>query len=202
MAKGRREISRKEADNEDQGMRSALFYWLQALVVALVALTLIFSFFGRIIGVVGHSMDQTLANGEILFCQSFGYTPKQGDILVLNDGEASAASVLEGRAIVKRCIAVGGQTVKIDYDDGTVSVDGEVLDEPYLWEKMRDPRPFYPSMGITEITVPEGEIFVMGDNRNDSTDSRHIDVGTIDQRYVLGRAVCILFPLNKLQILV
>ena len=185
-------------EKEEGGVRVNLYYWLQALVVVMVTLIVVFTFFGRIIGVVGHSMDPTLADGEILLLQSIGYTPKQGDIVVLND---YAASVLEGKAIVKRVIAVGGQTVKIDYDAGTVSVDGQVLDEPYILEPMRDPALLNSHMSITEVTVPEGHIFVMGDNRNNSTDSRHNEVGVIDQRFVLGRAIVVLFPLNRIGLL-
>ena len=185
-------------EKEEGGVRVNLYYWLQALVVVMVTLIVVFTFFGRIIGVVGHSMDPTLADGEILLLQSIGYTPEQGDIVVLND---YAASVLEGKAIVKRVIAVGGQTVKIDYDAGTVSVDGQVLDEPYILEPMRDPALLNSHMSITEVTVPEGHIFVMGDNRNNSTDSRHNEVGVIDQRFVLGRAIVVLFPLNRIGVL-
>ena len=185
-------------EKEEGGVRVNLYYWLQALVVVMVTLIVVFTFFGRIIGVVGHSMDPTLADGEILLLQSIGYTPEQGDIVVLND---YAASVLEGKAIVKRVIAVGGQTVKIDYDAGTVSVDGQVLDEPYILEPMRDPALLNSHMSITEVTVPEGHIFVMGDNRNNSTDSRHNEVGVIDQRFVLGRAIVVLFPLNRIGLL-
>ncbi len=185
-------------EKEEGGVRVNLYYWLQALVVVMVTLIVVFTFFGRIIGVVGHSMDPTLADGEILLLQSIGYTPEQGDIVVLND---YAASVLEGKAIVKRVIAVGGQTVKIDYDAGMVSVDGQVLDEPYILEPMRDPALLNSHMSITEVTVPEGHIFVMGDNRNNSTDSRHNEVGVIDQRFVLGRAIVVLFPLNRIGLL-
>ena len=177
-------------EKEEGGVRVNLYYWLQALVVVMVTLIVVFTFFGRIIGVVGHSMDPTLADGEILLLQSIGYTPEQGDIVVLND---YAASVLEGKAIVKRVIAVGGQTVDIDYDAGTVAVDGQVLDEPYIHEAMLCPT--YENQ--THIEVPEGSIFVMGDNRNHSSDSRDVTLGTVDERYVLGRAVCVLLPFQN-----
>ena len=179
---------------EPSGLKQNLFYWLQALVVALVALTVVFTFFGRIVVVVGHSMDPTINNGELLILRSIGYEPEQGDIVVLNKYTSPA---LKGEAIVKRCIATGGQTVSIDYAAGTVTVDGQVLDEPYIKEAMRDPSLVNSNMTITEVTVPEGSIFVMGDNRNNSTDSRHAQVGTVDERYVLGKAVLVLFPLDR-----
>ena len=188
-----------EEQSEKEGLAGSLYYWLQARVVALAVLIVVFTFFGRIIGVVGHSMDNTLNNGEILILQSIGYTPKQGDIIVLNK---YTSPVLEGKAIVKRCIAVGGQTVRIDYDAGTVSVDGQVLDEPYIPEPMHDPIYVNSNMSISEVTVPEGHIFVMGDNRNNSTDSRHVQVGVVDERFVLGRALVVVFPLNKFELLV
>ena len=180
---------------EESGLKVNLFYWLQALVVALVALTVVFTFFGRIVVVVGQSMEPTLSNGELLIIQSVGYEPQQGDIVVLNK---YTSSVLDGDAIVKRCIATEGQTVEIDYVTGTVTVDGVVLDEPYIKEAMRDPGLVNSNMTITSVTVPEGSIFVLGDNRNNSTDSRHVQVGTIDERYVLGKAVLVLFPLDRI----
>ena len=180
---------------EESGLKVNLFYWLQALVVALVALTVVFTFFGRIVVVVGQSMEPTLSNGELLIIQSVGYEPRQGDIVVLNK---YTSSVLDGDAIVKRCIATEGQTVEIDYVTGTVTVDGVVLDEPYIKEAMRDHGLVNSNMTITSVTEAEGSILVLGDTRNNSTDSRHVQVGTIDERYVLGKAVLVLFPLDRI----
>ena len=92
--------------------------------------------------------------------------------------------------IVKRVIAVGGQTVNIDYTENTVYVDGVALDEPYINELMEDLGP----ESITHAEVPEGSIFVMGDNRNHSSDSRSPRLGFVDERYVLGRALMVLLP--------
>ena len=165
-----------------------LYFWLQALVMALVVLILLFTFVGRIIGVDGSSMVPTLHDGDLLLLQSIGYTPEQGDVVVLTKDFASYV----GQPIVKRVIATGGQTVEIDYDAGVVYVDGVALDEPYINEPMR--RPGSAEMDVDSVTVPEGCIYVLGDNRNNSTDSRHRDLGVIDNRYVLGRALCILLP--------
>ncbi|WP_297212750.1 signal peptidase I [uncultured Flavonifractor sp.] len=169
-------------------MKVDLYFWLQALVLALVLLILVFTFIGRIIGVSGSSMVPTLHDGDMLLLQSIGYTPKQGDVVVLTK-EFDAA---EG-PIVKRVIAVGGQHVKIDYAAGTVTVDGEVLDEPYINEAMVRPM----GESLTDVEVPEGSIFVMGDNRNHSSDSRDVTLGTVDERYVLGRAVWVLLPFQN-----
>ena len=182
-----------EEQSEKEGLAGSLYYWLQALVVALAVLIVVFTFFGRIIGVVGHSMDNTLNNGEILILQSIGYTPKQGDIIVLNK---YTSPVLEGKAIVKRCIAVGGQTVDVDYNTGTVYVDGQPLDEPYIKETMYNTGD--PNMQGTHWEVPEGSVFVMGDNRNHSNDSRDVTLGTVDTRYILGRALLVFFPFGDL----
>ena len=101
----------------------------------------------------------------------------------------------EDQPIVKRVIAVGGQTVRIDYGSSKVYVDGVALDEPYILEQTM----FYPGgdLSIQEMEVPEGHVFVMGDNRNNSSDSRHYELGAIDNRYLLGEVVTVLFSPYK-----
>ena len=111
----------------------------------------------------------------------------------------TTADFLEGEAIVKRVIALEGQTVDIDYDAGTVAVDGQVLDEPYILEEMLWPSSSH--MQETHFEVPEDSIFVMGDNRNGSTDSRHEWLGAIDEDYILGQAVAVLWPLGRIGLL-
>lgn len=176
-----------------------LYYWLQTLVFAVTCIVLLFTFFGRITRVDGSSMVDTLHDGDLLLLRSIGYHPRQGDVVVLNKTAVRTDPLLHGEAIVKRVIATGGQSVYIDYDAGVVYVDGTPLDEPYILEQMQVRTG--PYSGQTLIQVPEGEIFVMGDNRNGSTDSRHELLGTVDERYVLGRALCILFPLTRVKTL-
>lgn len=171
-----------------------LYFWLQALVMALVILILLFTFVGRIITVDGDSMLPTLHHGDLMLLRSIGYTPEQGDVVVLTKDFAH----YEDQPIVKRVIAVGGQTIRIDYEASVVYVDGVALDEPYILE------PMYRKGGdltIEEMTVPEGSVFVLGDNRNDSSDSRHYELGAIDNRYILGEAVLILFPFRDLGVI-
>lgn len=171
------------------------FYWLQTLVSAIVCIVLVFTLLGRLTRVVGHSMDPTLADGELLLVWSLGYEPKQGDIVIANETTPEAAALLGGEAIVKRVVAVGGQTVEIDYDNNLVYVDGEPLEEDYTLEEMHwlgDPW-----MQGTRFEVPEGEVFLLGDNRNGSTDSRHEQLGSVDTDYLLGKAVFVLFPFSK-----
>lgn len=189
MALANEKTQEKELEGKE-ALKVDLYFWLQALVMVLVALILIFTFVGRIIGVVGSSMYPTLHDGDLLLLQSIGYTPKQGDVVVLTkEFDASDGP------IVKRVIATGGQHVEIDYEAGTVAVDGVVLDEPYINPEEPVTEPCYPN--LTSVDVPEGSIFVMGDNRNHSSDSRDVTLGTVDERYVLGRALWVLMPFQN-----
>ena len=172
-----------------------LFTWLQALTMALVFLVVVFAFFARVINVDGESMVPTLHHRDLLFLQCINYEPEQGDIVVLRKSFAENDS-----PIVKRVIAVGGQTVEIDYSTSTVYVDGVPLDEPYINEAML--MPSSDKERGTYWEVPQGSVFVMGDNRNASADSRNADLGTVDTRYILGRAVCVLLPFQDFRMLV
>lgn len=186
-------------DNEEQQTPrrpgAELYEWLQMFLGCVVAAVVLFNCVARLTRVDGSSMDTTLQHGEIMLIWSLGYTPKQGDIVVLNKTSVLLPDWTEPRAIVKRVIATGGQTVDVDYSTGAVYVDGRPLDEPYLHEEMR--RPGAPSMQETHWEVPEGSIFVMGDNRNYSTDSRDSLLGAIDTDYILGKAILALWPLNR-----
>lgn len=174
-----------------QALKNDLFFWLQALVAALVLLILLFAFVGRVITVDGTSMFPTLHHKDVLLVHNIRYTPEQGDIIVLTKDFSGYV----GQPIVKRVIAVGGQTVRIDYEQDKVFVDDEAVDEPYLNEAVMN-RPGG-SLTIDELTVPEGCVFVLGDNRNHSSDSRHVELGAIDERYILGKAVMIIFPFSN-----
>ena len=178
-------------EKEEKG--TELFYMLQSLVIAVSAMILLFTFVVRVNQVKGHSMDNTLQPQELLLVWHLGYTPNAGDIVIVNRPNVD---ILEGEAIVKRVIAVGGQTVDIDYGAGTVYVDGVPLDEPYIKETMY--LPGSPYMQQTHFDIPEGSVFVMGDNRNNSTDSRNEAVGPVEERFILGHAVLGLWPLSKL----
>ena len=162
---------------------------------SVVAAVLLFNCVARLTRVDGSSMDNTLQDGEIMLIWSLGYTPEQGDIVVLNKTPAVLAGWPGPRAIVKRVIATGGQTVDIDYGAGIVYVDGYPLDEPYILEEMY--LPYSTTMQQTHWEVPEGSVFVMGDNRNGSTDSRDVQIGTVDTGYILGKAVLALWPMDR-----
>lgn len=170
-----------------------LFEWLQMVLICVVGAVIAFNCVVRLSVVNGHSMDPTLEHGELMLVWSAGYDPEQGDVVVLNK---TTADFLGEAAIVKRVIATEGQSVDIDYVNNRVYVDGEALEEDYTLEAMY--LPGNPHMQQTHFEVPEGEIFVMGDNRNGSTDSRDDRLGTIHEDYVLGRAVCAIWPIGKI----
>ena len=185
----------KEEDEEQEEERrpgAGLFEWVQMLLGCVMAAVVLFNCVARLTRVDGQSMDNTLRDGEIMLIWSLGYTPKQGDIVVLNKTNVLLSDWVEPQAIVKRVIATGGQTVDVDYDTSTVYVDGQPLDEPYIKEEM-----YHPPYQQTHWEVPEGSIFVMGDNRNNSTDSRDLQLGPIDTDYILGKAVLALWPMER-----
>ena len=189
MSRRKRIIQETEPDS----WKRDCYDWLQMLTFVLVGVVLVFTFLGMVIGVSGTSMYPTLHHQDIMVIQRVGYTPAQGDVVVLRKD-----SFLE-EAIVKRVIAVAGQEVEIDYDANTVYVDGVALDEPYINQEDEDVMVERSGMVYREFTVPKGCIFVMGDNRNDSTDSRYAELGMVDTGYVLGRALCVAFPFSHIQ---
>ena len=162
-----------------------LYLNVRVLVTMMALFVLVFTFVARVIVVSGPSMQNTLIGGDLLLVWSAGYTPKAGDVVVLTQESYQEDS------IVKRVIATGGQRVDIDYNTGTVKVDGVALEEPYIKEQMLVPG--Y-GEGINHVEVPEGCIFVMGDNRNHSADSRFPSIGIVDNRCVIGHGVLVLFP--------
>ena len=163
--------------------RAEVYDWIQCIIFALVFCVLLFVFAVRMVNVVGHSMVPTLEQSDKVVISNLFYHPKQGDVVVLRMEEP----------IVKRIIATEGQTVDIDFDDGVVYVDGKALDEPYVNEPVHDRENFE-----GKITVPEGCVFVMGDNRNASTDSRDARLGCVDERYIMGRVYFTLFPVKNI----
>ncbi|MCI6054645.1 signal peptidase I [Dysosmobacter sp.] len=179
------ETAGEEPAKEEKSGREA-YEWVQALVCSVLAVVVLFTFVIRLIGVDGHSMVPTLQDGDRLLVTTslLSGEYRYGDIVIIQKG-----TFADGDPIVKRVIATEGQTVDIDFANGIVYVDGEALDEPYINE------PTYTDEGTEfPLTVPEGSIFVMGDNRNRSDDSRNAELGTVDTRYVIGRAVFLLFP--------
>ncbi len=165
-----------------------LLDWLKSIIITVVVIIFMFTFVCRTARVNGSSMLDTLQDGNFLLLRNFMYTPKQGDIISANCKGLN-------KVIVKRVIAVGGQEVDIDFETGNVYVDGVLLDEPYIRNAtINDEGGFnYP------IVVEEGKYFCMGDNRQDSRDSRSAAVGLIDREDILGKAILRLYPFNKIR---
>lgn len=170
---------------EETDRSSSLLEWYEALLFAVVILVVGFSFVFRITLVDGDSMEPTLSNQDRLIVWAAGYTPARGDVVII-DGYNP-----DGKPLVKRIIAMGGDTIDIDFAAGTVTVNGTVLDEPYILE----PTHLQGSVSFP-LTVPEGKVFVMGDNRNGSKDSRIL--GCIDTRDILGKVIFRLMPFQKM----
>ena len=169
----------------------SLFDFIEIFVFTLAAVFIITSFFLRYSIVEGHSMQNTLQDEDKLLITNFMYEPEYGDIVVLD------SNVLN-KVIVKRVIALEGQTVKITPTE--IYVDGKLLDEPYVYigdnfgNEIKDYY-YLPEGGYFEITVPEGEIFVMGDHRNNSDDSRSI--GTISKEAIIGKVILRFAPFSE-----
>lgn len=172
-----------------------LFDIAEAVCISVFVMILIFAYLLRPVTVDGSSMNPTLYDADKLIMWSLGYTPQIGDIVIIDDDKAGhftdatqqSVEITDGMGIrlVKRVIAVGGQTIDINFDTGEVTRDGVVLDEPYIAElTKRDDYAFtYP------ITIPEGYVFVMGDNRMHSSDSRNPLVALVPEEQVIGHAV-------------
>ena len=197
----------EEQGAEDKPARplALLLEYLELFVTCLCTILILFSFFFRICSVSGHSMNPTLKDGELLLVSDFFYDPTPGDIIIFHQTSDEASRFNE--PIVKRVIATEGQTVYIDFTDAIVKVDGVCLEEDYiqLTDERGIPIGAYDSFAdhnfrqepqadgkthyIFEATVPEGSLFVMGDNRNNSSDSRVKVIGFVDERRVLGRVL-------------
>ena len=157
--------------------------WIQNIVSVFVVVIILFIFVGRTIGVDGASMERTFKDSDQVVLTNFLYTPKYGDVVIIH------VDAYNEVPLVKRVIATAGQTVDIDAVTHEVTVDGVVLDEPYIREPTSRLEDF-----VGPVTVPAGCIFVMGDNRNASTDSRSSRVGFVDVRNVLGKVQMIIMP--------
>lgn len=169
---------------------AGMFDWVQSVVVAIVVLTAVFTFVLRPVQVVGDSMLPTLTTGDWLLLSAFDSNPEHGEIIVSTQPNRTSS----GEPVIKRVIATAGQTVDIDFARGTVTVDGTVLNEPYIKDLTH--RSFDVDF---PLIVPEGTVFVMGDNRNDSLDSRTTRIGFIDEKYILGSVKMRIFPFESIK---
>ena len=163
-----------------------LLDWLVTLCKTALLVLLAFTFVARTARVEGQSMEPTLIENDYLILWSLGYTPRQRDIVAANCEGL-------GKVIVKRVIATGGQTVDIDFSAGKVYVDGELFEVNGIPNITTDPESNY----SYPITIPEGKYFVMGDNRQRSTDSRSAYVGLVDREDILGKAFLRIYPMKR-----
>lgn len=192
---GNSEIERKDKVKAD------IYDWIEVFVSVLAIVVIMLSFVLRIATVKGHSMERTLSDSQVVVMSNMFYTPAQGDIIVIQQNGGYFET-----PIVKRVIATGGQTLSIDFEKWEVKVDGNVIDESsyvYFRNTSMDVEEYYSvydayldTNGV--MTVPEGYLFVMGDNRNESSDSRSIYVGFVRESEVLGKVIFRMFPINKI----
>ena len=175
-----------EIKNKAQIRKDNILMYLHDFVVWLVAILLVFLLLFRVVVVSGGSMNDTLIHGDyLLLLNNVLYSePKQGDIIV-----AAKTSFKNGEPIIKRVIATEGQWVDIDFEAGIVYVNGTALEEPYI----KTPTNVFEGVGFP-LMVDDGCIFVMGDNRNESKDSRSLEIGLIDEREILGKAIFLFLP--------
>lgn len=179
-------MSKKENKKEAQPFttRGEIYEWIQCVITALIICVLMFVFCVKLVNVNGNSMNPTLNNADKMIVSHLFYDPKPGDIVVFKKDEYDP-----DKALVKRIIATEGQVVNIDFEKGIVYVDGEPLTEDYTLEPTYNKLDF-----IGPQTVPEGCVFVLGDNRNGSRDSRYKLIGMVDSRLILGKVYCVIFP--------
>lgn len=186
------------AEDIKPSYQNEIVEWLGVIASALIIVVVLFGFVFRVAIISGDSMKNTLYNADVVVISNFNYTPKQGDIVVVSrNAENSPESTRqENGPIIKRVIATEHQEVNIDFETGTVYVDDVPLIEKYISTPTTDQYDVqFP------VTVPEGCIFVLGDNRAVSLDSRNSrigDGGMIDTRYVLGHAVYRVFPFDRI----
>ncbi|MDR0914904.1 MAG: signal peptidase I [Oscillospiraceae bacterium] len=181
-------IKEKEQGLLNNSKASAGVYdWYSSLLLAIVAVVLLLTFCFRLVNVSGTSMEATLLNSDKVFVSNLFFTPKTGDVVIISHAQHYS------EPLVKRVIATEGQSLKIDFENQKVTVDGVVIDEPYVFS------PMMPEDGEIPSIIPPGKLFVMGDNRAASNDSRSSQIGLIDENDILGKAYFVLFPFNRMK---
>ncbi len=210
-------IAEGEAEQTDADVATAkenssetakgIFDWIDSVVLSVFAVAIIFTFVFRIVGIDGSSMQNTLQHGDRVIIVSAGYTPKKGDVVVIsrNISNDNSSMTQSNAPIIKRVIATEGDTVDIRFEDGVgyVYVNGEVLNEPYISEYISEDFQTYDPISFP-VVVKDDCIFVLGDNRNDSLDSRSAIIGEngmVSTKYVLGHAVLRIYPFKKIGLL-
>ena len=176
------EDERMEIRLNKSAAATTVFDWVSSLFSALIVVLLLMTFVFRVIDVDGHSMEPTLIDSDKVVVTNLFYTPHDGDVVVISHGEEYE------KPLVKRVIATAGQTLKIDFEKGEIYVDGVLLHEDYTQGET--------IQGNTEIpeVIPQGKVFVLGDHRDVSLDSRYHQVGLIDVEDIIGKAQFVVIP--------
>lgn len=193
-------VEEEKPIREKLNPKKEIIEWLGVVASALIIVVILFGFVFRVAIISGDSMKNTLLNGDVVVITNLNYEPKQGDIVVIsrNADNSPKNQREENGPIIKRIIATEFQNVRIDFEKGIVYVDNMALDEPYISSLTTQKYDIDLENGVT---VPEGCVFVLGDNRAVSLDSRNSRIGNdgmIDTRYILGRAVYRVFPFDKM----
>ena len=185
--KNKKKKKEKEKVPPEVKAQREAYDWIQSLISALLICVLVFVFVLRIMDVHGTSMFPTLNNGDKVLVSDLFYEPARGDIVVFKKD-----SYDDNKALVKRVVAVAGDVVNIDFEKGVVYVNGEALEEDYIDVLTTTKIDF-----IGPQTVPDNCLFVMGDNRNASTDSRDKRIGMVDKRLVIGKVLLVVYPFES-----
>ena len=180
------------ADLRKEKISAMCFEWIESIIQAIIIVVMLMSFIFRVVNVSGESMMNTLHNNDKLIITRFNYIPHNGDIVVIKHGNKI------NTPLIKRIIAIGGQKLRIDYKKGLIFVDGKKLEEDYLKERMwlKGDLDF-----SSEVTIPKNYVFLAGDNRNNSIDSRFSEVGLIKNEDIVGKASLIIHPTDRIRIL-
>lgn len=172
-------VPAENPNDAENGKMNVILDYFETFILVLGCAFILLTFVFRICVVNGPSMEHSLFDGQRLLCSDLFYEPEYGDIIVFHQTGGRL-----NEPLIKRVIGVPGDVIDINFTSQVIAVNGQVLNESYAFYDAT--RPFIrPS--ATHIVVPEGYVFVMGDNRNNSTDSRSTEVGLVDQRRILGR---------------
>ncbi len=199
----KRKFGRNKVEGEKNPKHSLLttvFEWLDVVVASVVVVVVLFTFVFRMVAIDGDSMNDTLFNGERIIISNMFYEPQRGDIVVISRNYDNSANENDHKQpIIKRVVAVEGDTVDIDFETGIVYVNGEAETEKFYADCIKEPiNTVNKNNGVDfPLIVNENCVFVLGDNRNNSLDSRSKEIGQVNVKYILGRAVLRIFPLNK-----